>query len=174
MSTVASETFTSTSAPIQHAAVAAFEGGEAMDQYLDRARRVLSALGRWSARKLRMAGIECPQPLGGFYVFADFGPLRERLADRGISTSRELCARLLADTGVASLPASEFGRPDTELFLRLAYVDFDGAKALEAVGVIPREQPLDRTFLKRHCRRVVYGIEAITAWLESEPSPEED
>ncbi len=167
MSTVASETYTSTSAPIQHAAIAAFEGGEAIERYLDRARRILSALGRWCARKLRAAGVECPQPLGGFYLFADFGALRERLGERGITTSRELCARILSETGVASLPATDFGRPDTELIARLAYVDFDGVRALEAVGVIPREQPLDRTFLLRHCRRVVIAIEAITEWLEA-------
>jgi len=165
MAAVASETFTATSAPIQHAAIVAFDGGEVIADYLVGARRVLSALGRWCARKLRGLGVECPQPLGGYYLFADFEALREPLAARGISTSRELCARLLNETGVALLPGSEFGRPDTELTARLAFVDFDGGRALEAVAVIPHEQPLDRTFLKRHCRPVVAGVEAIAAWL---------
>ncbi|MBX3270680.1 MAG: pyridoxal phosphate-dependent aminotransferase [Sandaracinaceae bacterium] len=166
MSAAASETFTATSAPIQYAAIPAFEGGPAIERYLDNARRVLSALGRWCARKLRGAGIECPQPIGAFYLFLDFTPLRARLAERGISSGRELALRLLAETGVASLPGSELGRPDAELTLRLAYVDFDGARALEAVDVIPEEQPLDQTFLKRHCRPVVDAIDAIAAWVE--------
>lgn len=165
MSAVASETFTATSAPIQYAAVAAFEPNEEIERYLANARRICSALGRWCARKLRGAGVECPQPIGAFYLFADFGPLRERLAARGIATSRDLAARLLADVGVASLPGSDFGRPDAELTARLAYVDFDGARALDAVDVIPPEQPLDATFLKRHCRPVVDAIEAITDWV---------
>lgn len=164
MAAVASETFTSTSAPIQYAAVTAFEGGDEIERYLTSSRRVLSSLGRWCARKLRGAGIDCPQPVGGFYLFPDFGALAEPLRARGIETARQLCARLLDETGVAILPGSDFGRPDRELTARLAYVDFDGARALEAVAVIPREQPLDETFLRRHAPRVVEAIELICAW----------
>lgn len=164
MAAVASETFTSTSAPIQYAAVTAFAGGDEIERYLASSRRVLSSLGRWCARKLRGAGIDCPQPVGGFYLFPDFSALAEPLRARGIETSRQLCARLLDETGVAILPGSDFGRPDRELTARLAYVDFDGTRALEAVAVIPREQPLDETFLKRHAPRVVEAIETICEW----------
>lgn len=166
MSCVASETYTSTSAPIQYAAVTAFEGGEDIERYLTNSRRVLSALGRWCARKLRGVGIDCPQPIGGFYLFPDFTAFKEALAARGMRTSAQLCARLLDETGVAILPGSEFGRPEDELSARLAYVDFDGDKALDAVAVIPKEQPLDETFLKRHCRRVVAAIDTICSWTE--------
>jgi aspartate aminotransferase len=166
MGSVASETYTSTSAPIQYAAITAFEGGEDIERYLSRSRRVLSALGRWCARKLRAANIQCPQPVGGFYLMPDFEEGHgSRLRERGIDSSPKLCQRLLEDTGVAILPGSHFGRPESELTARLAYVDFDGAKALEAVEVIPREQPLDGTFLSRHCRRVVKAVEAISDWV---------
>lgn len=166
MSSAMSETFTATSAPIQHAAVTAFEGGDAMDHYLLHSRRILSALGRWCARQLRQSGIECPQPTGGFYLFPDFSPLAEPLRAAGISTSRQLTARLLADTGIAALPGSDFGRPADELTARLAYVDFDGARALEAVAVIPLQQPLDAVFLKRHCTSTFKAVERLVAWLE--------
>ncbi len=164
MAAVARETFTSTSAPIQFAAVTAFEGGDEIERYLASSRRVLASLGRWCARKLRGAEIDCPQPTGGFYLFPDFSALAGPLRARGIETSRQLCARLLDETGVAILPGSDFGRPDEELTARLAYVDFDGARALEAVRVIPREQPLDETFLKRHAPRVVEAIETTCEW----------
>ena len=52
------------------------------------------------------------------------------------ATSRELCERLLVETGVAILPGHEFGRPAEELTARLAYVNFDGEQALEAVDRI--------------------------------------
>jgi aspartate aminotransferase len=161
IATVASETFTSTSAPIQYAAIRAFQGGEEMERYLASARRVLAALGRWCARKLRGAGIDCAQPTGAFYLFPDFSAMRERLHARDIRTSRQLCARLLDEAGVAILPGSDFGRDDDELTARMAYVDFDGARALEAVAVIPREQPLDEIFLKRHCGRVIEAVETL-------------
>ncbi len=161
MATVASETFTATSAPIQYAAIRAFEGGEEMERYLASARRVLAALGRWCARKLRGAGIDCAQPTGAFYLFPDFSAMREALHARDIHTSRQLCARLLDEAGVAILPGSDFGRDDEELTARMAYVDFDGARALEAVAVIPREQPLDEIFLKRHCGRVIEAVQTL-------------
>ena len=41
--------------------------------------------------------------------------------------------KLLEETGVAILPGSAFGRPETELTARMAYVDFDGAKMLTAL-----------------------------------------
>ena len=94
-------------------------------------------------------------------------PLRRVLAARGIATSMALCERLLDETGVALLPGAVFGREDAELTARLAYVDFDGAKALAAVAVIPREQPLDETFLRRHCPRVVEAVDRISAWTKA-------
>jgi aspartate aminotransferase len=165
MACVASETFTSTSAPVQHAAVVAFDGGEDIDRYLVQVRRVLAALGRWCARRLAAAGIACAQPVGGFYVFPDFAPFQAALEARGITTSEALCDRLLEDTGVALLPGSVFGRADRELTARLAYVDFDGTRTLQSVSMIPREQPLDETFLRRHCPRVVEAIERIVGWV---------
>lgn len=166
MELLASDTYTSTSAPIQQAAAVAFEGGEDIERYLAQTRRVLAALGRWCARRLNAAHISCAQPQGGFYVFPDFESARDRLQARGIDTSERLCERLLEERGVAILPGSSFGRPPHELTARIACVDFDGARALAAVSVIPREQPLDITFMKRHCGRVVDAVERIVEWLE--------
>ena len=90
---------------------------------------------------------------------------QQPLTARGITTSVALCERLLDQTGVALLPGAVFGRDEAELTARLAYVDFDGARALAAVSVIPREQPLDENFLRRHCPRVVEAVERITAWI---------
>ena len=128
MSVVASETYTATSAPIQYAGVEAFAGGPFIDRYLVDCRRVLRALGWHCARVLEEAGVEVVAPKGAFYLFPDFSPYRQRLAARGIRSSLELSERLLEDTGVATLPGSSFGRPHTELTLRMAYVDFDGAR----------------------------------------------
>jgi len=166
MATVASETYTSTSAPIQYAAIRAFEGGTEIEAYLVQARRVLRHLGRLLWRSLRDAGATVSEPVGGFYLFPDFSPLRERLARHGIADSNALCERLLEETGVAALPGADFGRPPSELTLRLAYVDFDGARALTAAQQIPLEEELDRTFLELYCPNVVKGAAAMTSWLK--------
>lgn len=161
----ASETFTSTSAPIQYAAVRAFTADETIDDYLERCRLVLRSLGRALARMLREAGVEVLQPEGGFYLFPDFARMRDALASRGILTSTELCDRLLEETGVATLPGSDFGRPPSELTARLAYVDFDGGAALDATADEPANGVLETAFLKRYCGPTVTAVERLCEWI---------
>ncbi len=165
MASAASETFTSTSAPIQHAAIRAFEGGPEIEDYLHRSRRILHALGNWTAASFASAGLRCPEPEGGFYLLPDFSPLAPRLARRGIETSKDLAERLLKETGVALLPGSEFGRPETELTCRIAYVDFDGGAALEAAAKIPDEEPLGEDFLREYTPRVCEAADRIGEWV---------
>ena len=164
MAAVASETFTSTSAPIQFAAVPAFQEDKKIDEYLRRSRRILRALGGQLAARLQEAGVATHFPHGGFYLFPDFGPKAEMLRSRGINTSPELCERLLEETGIAILPGRDFGRPPAELTARLAYVNFDGAQALKAVGDIPSEMPLDDGFLRAHCGEVLMAIDRLCEW----------
>jgi aspartate aminotransferase len=164
MASVASETYTSTSAPIQHAAITAFRGGLEIERYLWTARRILARLGRSITDRLARAGISVIAPAGGFYVFPDFGPLRARLAERGISTSEQLCHRLLEEVNVAVLPGSAFGRAPEELTLRIAYVDFDGARAMAAYDARSGE---DEAVVDRHCSSVLEAIDRIAAWTSS-------
>ncbi len=53
---MASETFTSTSAPIQYAAVRAFQGGSDIESYLWRTRWILDKLGNKISKQLQTAG----------------------------------------------------------------------------------------------------------------------
>ena len=165
MAAAASETYTSTSAPIQHAAVTAFAGGPEIERYLADSRRVLAGLGEWIAAQLRGAGVHCPSPAGGFYLFPDFTELGPSLAARGIHDSPTLCRRLLDETGVAILPGSEFGRPPTELTARLAYVNFDGEAALAAVRQRPASEALDEAFLRQICGPTLAAIDRVRSWL---------
>ncbi|MEM9193087.1 MAG: aminotransferase class I/II-fold pyridoxal phosphate-dependent enzyme [Myxococcota bacterium] len=164
MTAVASETYTSTSAPIQYAAITAFEGGPDIESYLAASRRTLGALGRFCHHGLEAVGVPCPAPEGGFYLFPDFEPIRPALEADGIHEAGALCEKLLQDTGVAILPGSAFGRPAHELTTRLAYVDFDGEGALAAES----GQTLDDAWLARHCPSVVQAVERIQDWTETQ------
>lgn len=163
MAAVASETFTSTAAPIQYAAVRAFQRGPEIERHLVHSRAILSALGRWIAKRLRSVGIRCADPIGAFYLMPDFTPLASGLARDEITSSAELCERLLSDTGVAMLPGSEFGRPAQELSCRLAYVDFDGAAALNA-AVACGVDAIDDQFVHEYCGPTVEAIERTVRW----------
>jgi aspartate aminotransferase len=165
VSVVASETYTSTSAPIQHAAVRAFEGGIEIERYLWNSRRILGELASEVTSRLRASGLDIPQPEGGFYVFPSFEQHKEKLHNMGINTSVELCERLLEETGVAILPGSEFGRPLEELTARLAFVDFDGARALVSAETVPLEEDLPQDFIKLHCNKVIAAIDRICDWI---------
>lgn len=161
MAAIAKDTFTATASPIQHAAVVAFRGGDDIETYLANVRRILSSVGRLTARRLAAHGVQVAQPVGGLSVFADFEPFRDAFARHGIHTSGELARRMLERAHVAGLPGDAFGCDPRTLALRLAYVEFAGDKALEAVSVIPREQPIDETFVRRHAPRVLHSVERI-------------
>jgi aspartate aminotransferase len=165
MAAVASETFTAVSAPIQYAAVRAFEGDIKIERYLWQVRRILSRLAERCVAILRQADIDVHLPDGAFYLFPSFSRYRERLAVRGITGSLALSHRLLEDTGVAVLPGEAFGRPAEELSVRIAYVDFDGLKALTAGETIPIDQPLPADFVDCWCKKVITAMELLVNWL---------
>lgn len=162
----ASETFTSTSAPIQHAAIRAFVGSQELEFYLDRARRILGGLLGWAGARLTEAGAQVVPAVGGFYLFPDFSRFAEPLAARGIHDGPSLAEAVLLEAGVASLPGLAMGRPKDELTLRLALVDFDGARAQAALG---REDAVDRGFLEQYAAPTVGGIERLVEWLARLP-----
>ena len=165
MAAAASETYTSTSAPIQHAAITAFEGSDEIDLYLRRSRRILGALGRWCHRRMADADLSSSQPAGGFYLFPDFSAHAEAFAARGITDSSVLCEQLLEQTGVAILPGSFFGREPDELTARLAYVDFDGDAALQGLASMLDDAQVEEAFLRKYCGRVTTAIDRLCDWV---------
>jgi len=164
MAVVASETFTATSAPIQHAAVVAFEGGGPIERYLKDARRILGTLGRHLTKRMLASGITMPAPTGGFYLFPNFSAHQPRLRQRGVISNRDLCNHLLDDTGVALLPSQDFGGPPEELTARLSYVNFDGGQALRLAQERYASRSLDEAFLREACPEVLQAVDLICAW----------
>lgn len=164
MAVVASETYSATSAPIQYAAVRAFKGGAEIEAYLHGARRILGAVCGTFQSALEAAGASCRPATGGFYLFPSFDPLAERLARHGIRTSPELCSRILDEAGVATLPGSDFGVSEDKLFLRVALVNFDGARALAA---LPSDAQVDAAFLHNYCAPTLRAMDALGNWMRS-------
>ncbi len=165
MAAVASETYTSVSAPIQYAAVKAFQDGLEIERYLLHVRRILSSLGQRCARRLQDVGVRVHKPSGAFYLFPDFSSYASGLSRRGIRDSASFCEQLLTDTGVAILPGSAFQRPAEELTARIAYVGFDGAKALAASEAIPLDHSLPGDFVDQWCADVIEATDRIITWL---------
>lgn len=165
MAIVASETFTSTSTPIQYAAVSAFQPNPLIDDYLYDARRILRIIGRTLYQRLQRMHVYAPRPQGGFYLFPSFHYYRENLLKRGVHNSQELCSQLLEDTGVALLPSFDFGRPSEELTARLSYVDFDGEQALHCATTDYTDKNLDFKFIERCAPKMLEAMDKIEEWL---------
>ena len=167
MCVVASETFTSVSAPVQYAAIQAFKGGPVIERYLAHSRRILAQLGEQSAKILNEAGLKVYKPEGGFYHFVDFVPIRKSLEAKGVKGSEQLCSLLLSEINVAALPGASFARPASELTVRMAYVDFDGAAALMESYKTSISKPLAKDFCDDYCENVIVAMERIRDWLKS-------
>jgi aspartate aminotransferase len=84
---------------------------------------------------------------------------------RGIRGSDKLCERLLEETGVAILPGRSFGRPPQELTVRLAYVNFNGARALDAAAAVPDGVALGEEFLRENCGETLESVERLCDWV---------
>ncbi len=165
MAAVASETFTSTSAPIQYAAVTAFKGGAKIETYLENSRNILKKLGTLITDKLIKTGVYAAYPEGGFYVFPDFTVFKDKFNSIGITTGKQLCEKLLEETGVAILPGIAFGRPENELTARIAYVDFDGTKIINAVEKLKNGKEIDEEFLNTYCGNTIKAVDILCDWL---------
>ncbi|PJA99242.1 MAG: aspartate aminotransferase [Ignavibacteriales bacterium CG_4_9_14_3_um_filter_30_11] len=167
ISVMASETFTSTSAPIQYAAVRAFKGGSDIENYLWRARWILSKLGNTIAKNLQVANIVTPNPDGAFYLFLDFNNFKNKLQEKNIFNSTDLCSSIHDETGVAILPGEAFGMKPGDLTARLAYVDFDGVAAMKAASKLNMKEQIDDSFLKKYCSNVLNGVKLLTDWINN-------
>ena len=163
MAVIASETFTSVSAPIQYAAVCAYQGDESIEKYLKNSRKILKIVSEYMFNSLTEIGISMPKPEGGFYLYPNFAKWEKELKSKGIYTSKELCNALLYETGVALLPGEAFGHPKENLSARLSYVDFDGEKLLRVLDENPGIE-LNNRFVEVHCPRIVEACQKIKLW----------
>lgn len=165
MATIASETYSAVSAPVQYAAVTAFAGNAELDDYLHHSRRVMQFILSAFANALRDAGIQCAPAEGGFYLMPDFSNFRVELEKQGIADGTMLANRILQDTGIASLPGSDFGLSDDALILRFALVDFDGGAALTASGFKGKAQALDASFMPTHAPALNKALSELLHWI---------
>ena len=158
---LASETFTSVSAPIQYAAIKAYT--EDHSEYLNNSRIILKKVADFVYDQLSEIGIECIRPQGGFYILCDFSKIIKH--NNIINNATTLCEQVLQNTGFAMLPGKNFGIEDEKLITRMAFVDFDGNKALSFMkdNTSIKDDDFNELFPK-----INEGILNLKSWLKSE------
>jgi len=150
-----SESFTSVSAPIQYAAIAAYKNDQST--YLSAVKKILSFTGNYVYENLKSNVINVSNPEGGFYLFPEF-------TNANFSTSSEMCKEILNETGVALLPGSDFGLDKKKMLARLSFTDFDGTAFLKnTLG----SKKLDNEVLKRYAPNIVEGVKKLKSWSNS-------
>ena len=65
------------------------------------------------------------------------------------------------------LPGIAFERPPSELTARIAFVDFDGARALSASETFPLDQPLPVDFADAWCGSTIEAVKRTADWAAS-------
>ncbi|MFQ5980845.1 MAG: pyridoxal phosphate-dependent aminotransferase [Candidatus Heimdallarchaeota archaeon] len=129
---IASETWSCVAAPIQHAAIAAYQtDDQGLMEYIHDCATIHSIITQYVHSRLEKIEVRCPAPQGAFYLFPDWNKNRAALEKIGIRTASDLSERLLRDWNLAALPGIEFGMDSTNLCIRIATVDYDGEFALK-------------------------------------------
>ena len=121
---LASETFSAVSAPIQYAAIKAYENDHS--NYINKSRNILCAVGNYVYENLKSNKVLINKPQGGFYLMPEF-------LNKKFNSSSEMCDSILNDTGVAMLPGTDFGFDQTQMLARLSFTDFDGQEFMDKI-----------------------------------------
>ena len=152
---LASETFSAVSAPIQYAAIKAYEHDHS--NYINKSKNILSAIGSYVYENLRSNKVLINKPQGGFYLMPEF-------LNKKFNSSSEMCDSILNDTGVALLPGSDFGFEQTKMLARLSFTDFDGQ---EFMNKIEDNQKIDKDHIVNFAPKIIEGVDKLKKWSES-------
>ena len=152
---LASETFSAVSAPIQYAAIKAYENDHS--DYISKSRNILKAVGNYVYENLKSNKVLINKPQGGFYLMPEF-------LNKKFNSSAEMCDDILNKTGVALLPGSDFGFDQNRMLARLSFTDFDGKKFMEE---IKDNTKIDDTLVYELAPKIVEGVDKLKKWSES-------
>jgi aspartate aminotransferase len=149
---LASETFSAVSAPIQYAAIKAYEHDHS--NYINKSKNILSAIGNYVYENLRSNKVLINKPQGGFYLMPEF-------LNKKFNSSSAMCESILNDTGVALLPGSDFGFEQSKMLARLSFTDFDGQEFMNKIEV---NQKIDEDHIAKFAPKIIEGVDKLKKW----------
>ena len=151
---LASETFSAVSAPIQFAAISAFNNDHT--NYILKSKKILKGIGEYVYNNLKSNNVIMNKPMGGFYLMPEF-------LNKKFNTSTEMCTDLLNKKGVAILPGSDFGFSIDKLISRLSYTDFNGKNFMSKINL---NTTIDDDLVNKYAPKIVEGTKRLKEWVE--------
>lgn len=159
---LASETFSCASCPVQYACQGLFSEKE-YQLYIHKSRKILEALTNYCCNIINER-IRCHKPMGGWYIFVEFIPIESYLQSSHIYNSEQLRDRLLEDINVSTTPGTNFLQMTGDISLRICLVDFDGQEALDNC---PLDKEITEKWIQYYCPRVIDGICRLNNWINN-------
>ena len=153
---LASETFSAVSAPIQYAAISAFNIDHS--DYIRKSKVILKGIGEYVYRNLKSNNVVMNKPMGGFYLMPEF-------LNKNFKTSADMCTDLLNKKSVAILPGFDFGFPKDKMITRLSYTDFDGKNFMSKIN---SDTSIDEELINKFAPKITEGIKRIKDWVEKD------
>ncbi|MFD6293222.1 pyridoxal phosphate-dependent aminotransferase [Streptomyces sp. NPDC060235] len=152
---IASQIWSSPPAPVQTAAAYAFgEPPEVVDR-ITASRRLHEKVVRAVAARFTAAGAQLAPVAATCYLYPDFEPLREHLAQaHGVRDGDALAGLLSERHGVGVLPASAFGEPGSPLRIRAATSHFYGDTHERRTAALDAGEPLGLPWIRESVDRV--------------------
>ena len=153
---LASETFSAVSAPIQYAAISAFNIDHS--DYIRKSKVILKGIGEYVYRNLKSNNVVMNKPMGGFYLMPEF-------LNKNFKTSADMCTDLLNKKSVAILPGFDFGFPKDKMITRLSYTDFDGKNFMSKIS---SDTSIDEKLINKFAPKIIEGTKRIKDWVEND------
>ncbi len=152
---IGSEIWSTPSGPVQQAAAYAFAEPEVLTERVNASRHLHGQMAQAVAARFAAAGAQVPPPQAGFYLYPDFGPIRQQLRRaHGICTAADLCALLLHRYGVGVLPGSAFGDDSPALRVRVATGLLYGNTEEEREAALTAAEPLKLPWIAANLARL--------------------
>ena len=161
--------YTATSTPIQHAAIAGFQESREMDEYFEITRRIHQIMGDYTYRILNeMEGVKTTKPEATFYLLANFNSYSDYFLENKISNSQKFSESLIQHPYHTALVGGDsLVLERTDFSARIAFVDYDGKKAMKNYVDNPPRTSSDRVeFVKDNAPKVVDGLAMIQRYLK--------
>ena len=154
MKVLASETFSAVSAPIQFAAISAFNNDHT--EYILKSKKILKGIGEYVYNNLKSNNVIMNKPMGGFYLMPEF-------LNKKFNTSADMCTDLLNKKGVAILPGSDFGFSIDKMISRLSYTDFNGKNFMSKINL---NTTINDDLINKYAPKIAEGTKRLKEWVE--------
>jgi len=161
--------YTATSTPIQHAAIAGFQESVEMDEYFEITRSIHHIMGDYAYQALnKIEGVKTTRPEATFYLLANFNAYSDYFLANKISNSQKFSESLIQHPYHTALVGGDsLVLERTDFSARIAFVDYDGQRAMKNYVDNPPRTASDRIeFVKDNAPKIVDGIAMIQRYLD--------